>query len=40
MKPNGRKLELRDDTTIRERVLNIFRKMKCARAILKAESWM
>jgi spermidine/putrescine transport system permease protein len=28
MKPNGRKLELRDDTTIRERVLNIFRKMK------------
>jgi spermidine/putrescine transport system permease protein len=28
MKPNGMKLELRDDTTIRERVLNIFRKMK------------
>jgi len=28
MKPNGRKLELKDDTTIRERALNIFRKMK------------
>ncbi len=28
MKPNGRKLELKDDTTIREKALNIFRKMK------------
>jgi spermidine/putrescine transport system permease protein len=28
MKPNGKKLELKEDTTIRERVLNIFRKMK------------